>query len=246
MADTTIPSSTLGEPSEGTNMPLRDSPVFDSLPAETPKETAIPVEGPPPSTTQSPPTDSYPPIILRSPLKYKPQLPSSTAFTTPPLEWLEGTWSVTHSTLPMWEKAKNVRITYRIIQPSTPNGPVLLDDEVCSEPTQRTLLPQPKSIKGIDTPDGNGAWNWRGKGWLKIASSHWEVLGWGEMDGERWVVTWFAPSLFTPAGLDIYSDRKEGMQEGTLKALQEALEELEAKEMAELARKEMKPVKIQY
>ena len=107
-------------------------------------------------------------------------------------------------------------------------------------------MPQPKSIKGIDTPDGDGAWNWRGKGWLKVASSHWEVLGWGQRDGEGWVVTWFAPSLFTPAGLDIYSGRKEGMSEGLYREIMEALEGLEAKEMAELCKTEMREVQIQY
>ena len=107
-------------------------------------------------------------------------------------------------------------------------------------------MPQPKSIKGIDTPDGDGAWNWRGKGWLKIASSHWEVLGWGEREDERWVVTWFAPSLFTPAGIDIYSSRKEGLSEGLYGDIMKGLEGLEAKDMAELCKKEMQAVKIQY
>ena len=199
----------------------------------------------------SEPASTSRPIVLRSPRKYDPKLPSSTEFRSPPLEWLQGTWFVTHSTLPMWRKAKNVRITYKLIPPSDPTQPTLLDDEVCSEPTQRTLLPQPKSIKGIDTPDGDGAWNWRGKGLLKIASSHWEVLGWGENDigeedKERWVITWFAPSMFTPAGLDIYSSRKVGMSEKTYKDLTLALENLEAKDLADLVKMEMREVKIDY
>lgn len=99
-------------------------------------------------------------------------------------------------------------------------------------------------MKGIDTPAGDGAWNWRGKGWLKIATSHWEVLGWGE-EGERWVVTWFASSLFTPAGLDIYSSRKEGLSRGLFERIEKALEGLEAKEIAELCKAEMREVKIE-
>jgi len=185
------------------------------------------------------------PITLRSPKKYNPQLPSSTEFTLPSLEWLEGTWSVTHSTLPMWRKAKNVQITYAII-PATSSSPALLDDIVSSEPTARTFLPQPKSIRGVDTPDGEGGWDWRGRGLLKIASSHWEVLGWGERDGERWVVTWFAPSMFTPAGLDIYSSRKEGMGDGLYQDIMTALEGLEAKDMAALVKAEMREVQIAY
>lgn len=111
-------------------------------------------------------------------------------------------------------------------------------------------MPQPKSVKGIDTPDGEGAWNWRGKGLLKIASSHWEVLGWGERDvlgeKERWVVTWFAPSLFTPAGLDLYSSRREGMTQQTYLDILAALKNLEAAEMADLVKAEMREVRIQY
>lgn len=216
------------------------------LPGESPGGTTIIVDAPLDGETVH--TLVTPSIVLRSPLKYHSKAPAS--FTTPALEWLQGTWSVTHSTLPMWRKAKNVRITYKIIPPSTSSGPTLLDDEVCSEPTSRTWLPQPKSIKGIDTPDGDGAWNWRGKGLLKIASSHWEVLGWGEqeIDGvkERWVVTWFAPSMFTPAGLDIYSSSKEGMSKPLSESIIKSLEALEVKEMADLVKADMKEVKIEH
>lgn len=40
-----------------------------------------------------------------------------------------------------------------------------------------------------------------------IASSAWQVLGYG--DG--WAVTYFAKTLFTPAGLDIYARTEEGL-----------------------------------
>jgi hypothetical protein len=184
-------------------------------------------------------------IVLRSPRKYNIEAERE-AWQAPKLEWLEGTWSVTHSTLPMWRKAKNVRITYKILRPSAGTGPVLLDDTVESVPMQRTLLPQPKAIRGVDTPDGDGAWAWRGRGLLKVASSRWEVLGWGERDGERWVVTWFAPSLFTPAGVDVYSSRKEGISEGLFRDVEGALGRLEANEVAGLCKREMRKVKIEY
>ena len=38
------------------------------------------------------------------------------------------------------------------------------------------------TVKGVDTisaGDDTSGWNWRGKGIIKIASSHWEILGWG-------------------------------------------------------------------
>ncbi len=128
-----------------------------------------------------------------------------------------------------------------------------MDDEVCSEPTQKTWLPQPKSIKGVDTPvpGYEAAWNWRGRGWLKIASSHWEVLGWGESDiggvKERWVVTWFKASLFTPMGVDIYSDRREGVSEGLFRTIEAALQEGGAGlEVGKLCKGDMQAVKIEY
>ena len=59
-------------------------------------------------------------------------------------------------------------------------------------------------------------------------------------------MTWFAPSLFTPAGLDIYSSRKEGLSEGLYGKIMKGLEALEATEMAELVKRDMKAVKIEY
>ncbi|KAH7346757.1 hypothetical protein BKA65DRAFT_585813 [Rhexocercosporidium sp. MPI-PUGE-AT-0058] len=188
---------------------------------------------PPPSTTVEAQVEIPTTVILRAPSIYNKQTTTTTTgagvpkWHPPPLEWLARTWTVTHSTLPMWRKAKNVRITYKLLPPpsssSSSSSPTLLDDEVSSEPTSKTLLPQPKSIRGIDTPDASvpdgGAWNWRGRGWLRVASSHWEVLGWGEFvhaDGGRegWVVTWFEKRLFTPAGVDFYSERRGGWGAG--------------------------------
>lgn len=66
-----------------------------------------------------------------------------------------------------------------------------------------------RKICGIDTLSESGGWEWRGKGWLKIAGvGRWEVLGWGEYNGERWVVTWFEKTMFSPKGVDIYCDTK--------------------------------------
>lgn len=204
-------------------------------PPSTTIPTAAETTEPKPAAPLTPAQSS---ILLRSPRKYNLAPPAE--WTAPPLEWLEGTWSVTHSTLPMWRKAKNVRITYKILPGE------LLDDTVESVPTQKSWMPQPREIKGVDTPDGEGAWAWRGRGLLKVASSRWEVLGWGERGGERWVVTWFAPSLFTPAGLDVYSSRKEGISEGLFREVEGALKQLEAKEVAELCKNEMMAVKIDY
>jgi hypothetical protein len=72
-------------------------------------------------------------------------------------------------------------------------------------------------------------YNWRGKGLLMIASSKWEILGYGDEDptltnGEsnQWVATYFAKTMFTPAGVDFYS-RKGQLNPDTVERLKGAL-----------------------
>ncbi|KAF2714344.1 hypothetical protein K504DRAFT_486284 [Pleomassaria siparia CBS 279.74] len=229
---------------------------------------------------------SFPSIHLRTPSTYTPSPPASQPSSTPqpqtipapPLAWIEGTWNVTHSTLPMWKKSRNVRITYTRI-PST--SPVQIDDEVSYQTLSSTKL---KTIHGVDKPfeipnavaaaaktvehvNGAGAgagagaayvripeadtdtntdaaaaappmppqeelaslgYNWRGKGFLMVASSKWEILGYGDEDLEagagenQWVATYFAKTLFTPAGVDFYS-RKGQLKPDTVERLKAAL-----------------------
>ena len=62
----------------------------------------------------------------------------------------------------------------------------------------------------------------------QIAGSHWEVLGWGEESGtgNKWMVTMFAKTLFTPAGIDVYSRHRGGLQAATLEDIKKALAEV--------------------
>jgi hypothetical protein len=149
----------------------------------------------------------------------------------PTNEFLMGTWHVTHSSLPLWKDKRNVNITYKEIDSSG----VKIDDLVQYQAVGSDKI---KSINGVDTPTpGNpGAWDWRGKGWLKIASSHWECLGFGHADGNnKWAVTYFAKSLFTPAGMDIYSWDKQGLPQSTVDDIIQALKGLEIEEITNLA-----------
>ena len=69
-----------------------------------------------------------------------------------------------------------------------------------------------------------------------IASSHWEVLGYGDLEaGDQWAVTYFAKTLFTPAGVDVYSRKKEGLTESVLKSIKEALAGIENESVKKLA-----------
>ena len=135
----------------------------------------------------------------------------------------------------MWKKSRNVRITYT---PIANTSPVQIDDVVSYQSLSSTSI---KTVHGVDKPfevpntapaaevEGSQtaslAYNWRGKGWLVIASSKWEILGYGDEDsstGNSWVVTYFAKTLFTPAGVDVYS-RKGSLTPDTMESIKAGL-----------------------
>lgn len=182
------------------------------------------------------------------------------------MSWMLRTWSVTDSTLAMWRNAQNVRITYARLLSSSSSGALQMDDLV--EYEELNGKGRIKSVHGIDTAstatDKKGdetkdetaptAWNWRGKGWLFFVSSHWEVIAWGDVGSdaenevkERFVVTWFAPTLFTKEGIDFYSDRREGLSDETRQTLLQAFAQFKggpADAIAQMVERDMKPVKI--
>ena len=71
---------------------------------------------------------------------------------------------------------------------------------------------------------------------LMLVSSHWEVLGYGDLETEQqWAVTYFSKTMFTPAGIDVYSREKEGPSEAFLAAVKEALAGIEHEPVQKLA-----------
>ena len=71
---------------------------------------------------------------------------------------------------------------------------------------------------------------------LMMVSSHWEVLGYGDLEDEhQWAVTYFSKTLFTPAGIDVYSRKKQGLPEVFLPAVKEALAGIEHEPVQKLA-----------
>ena len=109
----------------------------------------------------------------------------------------------------------------------------MLDDLVEYQPLNSD---KHKSVEGVDTPDANtpGAYSWRGRGWLKIASSHWQVLGYGEEDG-GWAVTYFQKTLFTPAGIDVYARRRGALSEELLERIKGEMKRIEDSGVQKLA-----------
>lgn len=75
---------------------------------------------------------------------------------------------------------------------------------------------------------------------MKIASSHWEILGYGrspEGEGEcEWVVKFFAASIFGPAGVEVSSRGKARLPEDIVRGLREALEGVEDEVVRGLSR----------
>ena len=173
-------------------------------------------------------------ISLRPPTACN--LPSTT-FIPPTVDQLTGTWHVVYSTLPLWKNKRNVNITYKPLAPITSSKQEVLqriDDIVAYQTLTSDTI---KTIHGIDTTSGEGTgnWDWRGTGWLKIVSSHWEILGVGEHLGDDWAIIFFASTLFTPSGVDILSKSRGGVPKGTVVAVKEALLKIEDPVLQKLA-----------
>jgi len=112
-----------------------------------------------------------------------------------------------------------------------------MDDVVSYESRSAKPGGKPSTVKGVDRLEAGavGRWKWRGAGWLKIATSQWQLLGFhvsqdspAESEDPEWVVTYFASTLFTPAGLDIYSRTKDGLSDVFVEGLVEELGSLGA------------------
>ena len=167
------------------------------------------------------------PITLRLPTVYAAPSASTASHTVPSPEWIKGRWYITHSSLPLWKDKRDVALDYALLPPDS-KGIVKIEDTTSYRPLSSTSA---KIIRGVDTPQGGkheGAYDWRGYGWLKVASSHWEILGHGDCGaGRQWMVTHFHKTLFTPEGIDIYSREKRGLPAETLAEIRKALGGLE-------------------
>lgn len=151
---------------------------------------------------------------------------------------LEGTWHVTHSTLPLWRAKRNVKISYKYLEPTdspSDQGALSRLDDVVSY--QTLTSDKVKTVHGIDTACGPHAddWDWRGTGWMKLVSSHWEVIGYGQSPGEEWAVTYFASTLFTPTGIDIISKSKGGISAETLSGIKASFAKFNDENIRKLA-----------
>lgn len=171
---------------------------------------------------------------------------STKEFVLPDLPWLCGTWHICASSLPMWRNKRNVRVEYTRITGDK------LDDIVSYQNRDATTI---RKLHGVDRPKKNGSFSWRGKGRMSVASSRWEILGWSGGGGsqsagtaghdgvvevaaapapaentEQWIVTYYARTLFTEAGVDIYARKSSGLKPDTLRKLKLAINRLGGRE----------------
>ncbi|PNS17988.1 hypothetical protein CAC42_3947 [Sphaceloma murrayae] len=185
-------------------------------------------------------------VVLRTPHTAPPP-----NYTPPSMTFLQGKWHVTHSTLPLWKSKRNVTITYKLLEPSDKSIPADQTDRLDDLATYQTLTSDKvMTVHGLNKaldPKRRDAWGWRGRGLLMVASSHWEILGSGyeaaesnqHGDSERgeWLVTFFAKTIVTPAGLDIYSRSKKGLNPITVQRIENELAKVDNDEIKELAKK---------
>ena len=119
------------------------------------------------------------------------------------LKTLEGRWYINQSDFPMWLKGDKTSPTFnfKIIQKQ---GKDALDDAVMYWKNGKE-----KSILGIDTAlnQENTAFLWRGKGWLSLVTSKWNLLHFNPQ--QQWAIIGFSKTLFTPKGYDVISRQKE-------------------------------------
>lgn len=59
------------------------------------------------------------------------------------------------------------------------------------------------------------------QGLLQIASSRWQIIGFDPKS--QWAVTYFASTLFTPAGIDVYTRTPDGLTPELFEEIKAAL-----------------------
>ncbi|RAK89889.1 hypothetical protein BO79DRAFT_244778 [Aspergillus costaricaensis CBS 115574] len=143
-----------------------------------------------------------------------------------------GTWYITRSSSPFWSDKRNPTITLTA-DTTTNTPPGTLPLSALSQATTTSPAPiltnktsyqtlSSSSVKittGTDRAISAGKehgpiqMEWRGSGWLRMVSAQWEILGWGGADNDEWLLVFTNKSMFTPAGISLYSRRKTGVDE---------------------------------
>jgi len=105
--------------------------------------------------------EADPGIRLRAPNAAR--IASPPVVLPPPLKWLNGTWKLTHSTLPRWRKSHDVTVTYALL-PKAPATITLKEirmvqwgtqlEESVSWQTASGSSTSFRTTRGVSTPSG--------------------------------------------------------------------------------------------
>ena len=162
-------------------------------------------------------------------LHYKAWPSDSPPYQAPRSDQLLGEWFIVLTSLPYWRDKRNIKVTYSASEPTAADAPTIYDTVTFQTLTSDKL----KSVQGVNTSSQLGqlgGWDWRGTGWVKVVSNHWDVLGHNAIspeDGQKieWFVIHTKKSFFTPAAIHIYSRRKQAPAEGVRESLLDAFTE---------------------
>ncbi|MCJ1270049.1 hypothetical protein MMC22_009943 [Lobaria immixta] len=175
-------------------------------------------------------------FILRCPSIYtSASTLTSSTFQPPSLDQLLGHWYITQTSSALWRDKRNVKLTYTLLDSTNQLYPTI-DDLITYQGLSSSKL---ETVHGTDTPSQTDpcAWTWRGKGWLKFVSSHWEILGHGEVgESGQWMVIHGQKSIATPAVVNVYTRKREGLPKDMRKEVEVALEELGDEHLRALVR----------
>lgn len=165
------------------------------------------------------------PFTLRSPTTHTPSTgPSSSDIKPPSLEQLLGRWYITHTSSPAWRDKRNVELTFTS-RASISQLNLQIDDLITYQSLTSSKL---QRIQGTDSLSQANpwAWTWRGNGWLKLVTSHWEILGHGKLQNHgQWIMVYAQKSVFTPAVINVYTRKKKGLPEAMRKEIETAVGE---------------------
>ena len=124
------------------------------------------------------------------------------------LQALSGRWHIQKTSLDFWRTRFSATVTYT---PESDVSGIKLLDEVRyknNRGAEKTVVGYDSLRSGIE-----GQFLWRGKPWyLRFLQSEWGIVAHDD-DYADWAVTYFSKTMFTAAGMDIYS-RSEVLDDG--------------------------------
>lgn len=117
---------------------------------------------------------------------------------------LSGRWYIIETSLPFWQHRRTPTITYT--QQRCKGQPRLLDQvRYLNAAGQRKQIVGYDYALEADSLAKQGHFNWVAQPWyLFFLKSQWGVVA-HDLDYSEWAVTYFSKTLFTAAGIDIYS-----------------------------------------